>query len=236
MMTHRTYPTFDAAYRPILRDLLENGKKVSPRGQNCFEIINYGFTIEDATDPTLIYCGLLERQEVYDKYRESEIQWYLSGNLSAESAPSKFWLKLANEAGLITSNYGHMMLYDYKIPYGDDWLTSLQYVVKTLQNDKDSRQAIAHYGDPTHFWEGNKDLPCSIAQQFFIRDGKLECITTMRSNDVWIGTPYDVAWFCYFMNMVASLLEVPVGRYHHNVGSMHLYEKNLEDAKKEAYA
>jgi thymidylate synthase len=133
-----------------------------------------------------------------------------------------------------------MVFFDKKIPTaGRGNITSFDYVTQLLSVDPDSRQAIIHYGHPALFWEGQLDVPCTCHQQFFIRGDCLECITTMRSQDVWRGMVYDVPWFVYVQEKVrqevSRLLgrEIEMGAYHHNVGSLHIYESNIEDAKTE---
>ena len=74
------------------------------------------------------------------------------------------------------------------------------------------------------------DVPCTLEHQFLIDDGKLNMITTMRSNDAWLGFPYDVFVNTCIQRAVADELGIETGWYHHQVGSMHLYEQNAVDA------
>lgn len=232
---------FDLVYHKTLETLLCHGETSYPRGQKCTELLNYRISIEDLSDDARItWRKLTDRQAIYNKYLEEEHKWYLSGNLKASSAPSKFWLKLADKDGNITSNYGHMVFFDKKIPTsGRGNITSFDYVTQLLSVDPDSRQAIIHYGHPALFWEGQKDVPCACHQQFFIRHNQLHCITTMRSQDVWRGMVYDVPWFVYVQKMVCKEVsrllgrEIGMGDYLHNVGSLHIYEANVQDAMTE---
>ena len=108
----------------------------------------------------------------------------------------------------------------------------LTNVIKTLSCHPESRQAIMT------MWTGSdlqhavlvdkKDLPCTLSLQFLLRDGYLNLVTTMRSNDVWLGLPYDVFCFTQLQKLVANQLNVSVGAYTHQAGSMHLYDKNKD--------
>jgi hypothetical protein len=73
-----------------------------------------------------------------------------------------------------------------------------------------------------------KDIPCTLSIQFFIRDGRLHCVTTMRSNDIWLGLPYDIFCFTCLQRLIAEALKVPTGFYIHQAGSLHLYARNAE--------
>jgi thymidylate synthase len=51
----------------------------------------------------------------------------------------------------------------------------------------------------------------------------------MRSNDVYLGLPYDIAMFSVFQQMMAYELDIEVGRYYHSVGSLHFYNRNKKE-------
>jgi hypothetical protein len=53
----------------------------------------------------------------------------------------------------------------------------------------------------------------------------------MRSNDAWLGLPYDFEVARALHLTMAACLSIEAGPYTHTVGSMHLYESNLEKAK-----
>ena len=80
--------------------------------------------------------------------------------------------------------------------------------------------------------DATKDTPCTLSLQFLLRDGRLNLTTTMRSNDVWTGVPYDMFSFCSMQVMMAMTLGVGVGTYTHQAGSLHIYERNLPDGEK----
>jgi thymidylate synthase len=83
---------------------------------------------------------------------------------------------------------------------------------------------------PEALWQPTRDVPCTLTWQFFIRDEKLELHVNMRSNDVWLGLPYDLFNFTSIQRHLAARLDVGIGDYYHHVGSLHLYEPNLSQA------
>jgi len=78
----------------------------------------------------------------------------------------------------------------------------------------------------------SKDLwiPCTETFQFLIRDNKLHMIVNMRSNDVYLGVPYDIFSFTMIQEYIAMRLGVPLGTYFHNAGSFHIYERQYQKA------
>ena len=83
-------------------------------------------------------------------------------------------------------------------------------------------------------WDGaswrSKDVPCTVTWHFQLRRKKLHLTVLMRSNDVWLGLPYDILSFTTVQRVVASMIGVPPGKYHHVVSNLHLYDSNVEQA------
>ncbi len=53
----------------------------------------------------------------------------------------------------------------------------------------------------------------------------------MRSSDIWLGLPYDFFSFSMYANVIASLVGLPLGPITFNLGSSHLYQRNLVQAE-----
>lgn len=245
----RYYRDFTDLYMDLVGELLEgHDYEISPRGMKINEIVDVAVVV-DPKDCHINFAKTKapERQEVYDKYCKAELEWYLSGNTLASSAPSKFWNQLASEDGHITSNYGHMMLHDKLYPqsrsdstqFGSEegHQTAIDRIISTLTKDADSRQAIAHYNQPRHCYPENKDFPCTVYSQFFLRDNVLAMTTYQRSCDIIKGFSYDVPWNCFFMNTVFNRLKetmpnLKLGSFTHVFGSLHLYEKDFDLARR----
>lgn len=103
-------------------------------------------------------------------------------------------------------------------------------VIQLLKDKRDSRQAVLQLFDRTDTLEPHKDIPCTCTLQFMVRDGRLNLLTSMRSNDAWLGLPHDVFTFTMIQELVARSVGIELGEYKHTVGSLHLYEKHQEKA------
>jgi thymidylate synthase len=97
-------------------------------------------------------------------------------------------------------------------------------LISLLQKRPASRRAALQIYDARDLAQEHKDVPCTCTLQFFVRDGRLEMATYMRSNDAYLGLPHDVFAFTMLQELVARSLGVEVGVYRHMVGSLHLYE------------
>lgn len=102
-----------------------------------------------------------------------------------------------------------------------------------LKADPDTRQAVVTLWNPAlDATGGKKDHPCTLNLVFSLIDGELELSVTMRSNDAWLGLPYDVFQFTQLQATLATMLAVPIGRYHHHAVSLHIYERDLPEIEK----
>ena len=129
--------------------------------------------------------------------------------------------------------------------YGPKIITQTSYVIDTLSKDKDSRQAVLN------IWRENprssKDIPCTLSLQFFLREASdqlwLHTVATMRSNDIWLGTPYDTFNFSaisfYIVCHLNKLgIKCKLGSLNIQAGSRHIYEtdfKKLETVLESTY-
>lgn len=189
------------------------------------EIVNANLCLTDPTRNTM--CECIRKMPI--RYAIGELLWYNSRNTTAESiAPfSKFWGKIAEPDGTVNSNYGHCIHDKFDF---DQW----EMVKELLRQQPTSRQAVIHIKEPRNLITNpTKDLNCTIALQFILRNGKLDMITTMRSNDIWLGLPYDVFNFTCMQIQMAMELNVEIGKYYHNAGSLHLYKNDIKHLSEE---
>ena len=106
------------------------------------------------------------------------------------------------------------------------------HVVDKLKEDPDTRQAVVTIWNPEFDnLPGKRDYPCTVLHQFRIRRNKLNMSVYMRSNDVWLGAAYDFFQFTRVQLALCSILGVEPGAYSHHVGSLHIYETNIDAAQ-----
>ncbi len=105
---------------------------------------------------------------------------------------------------------------------------------RALSHDRASRRAWLPIFDVSDLVEATDtpDSPCTCGLQFIVSDDRLHCITTMRSNDLMLGFGYDVFFFTMLQEWMAVELGLALGWYQHQVGSLHLYERDVEKAER----
>jgi len=154
-------------------------------------------------------------------YAAAEFLWYLS------------WSDDGDHIMAYAPSYERFLNQDHRADgaYGLRWQGQIRRLLVELINPN-TRRAVMGTWDERDLGKETKDCPCTLSFQFFVRDGKLNMITTMRSNDLWIGTPYDVFCFTSLQRLIAEFMNLQLGWYQHQPGSLHVYARNHEKALK----
>lgn len=206
-------------YIEIVDWVRTRGHKVSPRGQDTIEVIAPTIVLTNPKDslPIGIGRGLNLKIAAVEACQLIAGRGYPKLVLAASPNFAQFTEDGANFHG----NYGERMR------------SQGRSVFRKLSEDPHTRQAVITLWNPTFDnISGKRDYPCTVGFQFLIRDEKLQMITTMRSNDVWLGLAYDVFQFTQLQLTLARALNVEVGPYIHQPGSLHMYERDLPHADK----
>lgn len=219
--------TFADVYKIALADVLNNPEYItSPRSLKINEVTNAALVIED---PRFSLYENKRRSSQF-KYIAAELVWYFTGRNDVEfiSRFAKFWEHIDNGDGTVNSAYGNL-IFTEKNQHN---INQYQWALDSLIKDKDSRQAILHFNKPNHQRQGNKDFVCTLTGVFQIRDNRLNFTIDMRSNDLILGTPTDIAFFCMLQEQMLQHLskyypELEMGTYTHIVHSLHIYEKHF---------
>ena len=206
------------------KHLLKNEQFVTDKsGVNTLEIVNASFI---ANQPAIFGTPSIE-------YITRELQWYKSKSLNVNDIPGgapKIWQQVATKDGRINSNYGWCI---YSQENHDQFLN----VVNELLKNPNSRRAIMIYTRPSMQWEfstdGMSDFMCTNTVQYLIRNGFVNAIVQMRSNDAVYGYKNDFAWQQYVLAEVVDTLNTPgndykIGTIFWNVASLHVYERHFK--------
>lgn len=217
----------EEAFHDVLELLKENGRESSPRGMKIKELLNVGITIANPR-ARIIAC---HERKFSAPYAFGELAWYMSGrnDLEMMSYYSKFMERGTDDGVTLNSAYGYRIFGKHDKIGFDQW----ERAVQLLKEDSDTRQAVIHLHTPNN--KKTNDEVCTMCLQFLLRDGKLDMITTMRSNDIVLGFTYDVFAFTIMQELMAEEIGAEIGEYHHNVGSMHIYENKFGLLEKHSF-
>lgn len=227
----REYRTSEKVFRKLLTDLKTKGKQVRPRDLLVTELENHVYTLP----PYVRFCNF-EARKLNVPYIKREFLWYLRGVASDLEITNhaSMWKSLVREDKTINSNYGQ---YIFSLERDDhiSGLCQFDAAVKLLGSDKDSRRASMVILKSKHVKElESKDVPCTYALNFRIRDNKLKMTVHMRSQDAIFGMGNDAPCFSFIHEMMYVTVrdtyypELEMGEYCHFADSFHLYERHFE--------
>ena len=205
-----------------LKDQAEAGFADSSRdGSVVGEYLDAVFCIDDPTRN--IVTSPIRKMPM--RYAVGELAWYLSGSNRVKDIAqyAKKWADISDDGETNNSAYGYRIFNKFGF---DQW----EYVKGLIRKDPNTRQAVIHIKDASN--APTKDTPCTVYLQFFLRNNKLNLSVHMRSNDIWMGVPYDMFSFCFLQVKMAMELGVDIGSYTHYAGSLHMYQRDYVNAKK----
>ena len=197
-------------------------QQTSRDGDVHSEVIN---AVTVINDPTRSFVHSKMRN-LPIRYAVGEMLWYMSGSnyLNGIQKYTPNWDRMSDDGVTVNSNYGWCIKHKFGF---DQW----EYVRTLLMKDIATRQAVIHIKTADN--APSKDVNCTVCLQFFIRDNKLYLTTYMRSNDLWMGFPYDVFQFMNMQVLMSMELGLELGTYTHIAGSLHLYERDYQKAYEE---
>lgn len=104
----------------------------------------------------------------------------------------------------------------------------LEYAFQQLSTDPQTRRAIVTLWSPERDVPAqHMDHPCTVGIMFRVRDGALNMTVTMRSQDMWLGHPYDVIQFALLQQTFATALGLQCGTFTHHMASCHIYIRDV---------
>lgn len=207
-------------FQKIYRNIVKNGKYVSPRGLKVLELENYSYVL-----PPFVRFQNFQCRKLSINYIKSELLWYLRGDKTDLSIldKAKIWKEIVNDDGTLNSNYGQYI-------FGQT--NQFDNVVSILSADKDSRRASIMLLNEGHLFSDTKDVPCTYSMNFRVRENRLNMSVHMRSQDAIYGMGNDAPAFSIIHEMMLNALreyypELVYGDYFHIADSFHVYERHF---------
>lgn len=210
----------DAFRRP------EGVRAQNGRGGPTLEIPRVGFSVADprqrwvvSRDPPLNLAFAL-----------AEVVWIMTGR--RDLAFLHYWnRKYRDFAGSGPDLHG---AYGYRLrrQLGVD---QLERACQVLESNPDTRQVVLQIWDsPSDLpapdgTPADEDVPCNIVSMPKIRDGKLEWLQVVRSNDLFLGVPHNFVQFTSLQEILAGWLGTECGPYTQISDSLHVYDRNREN-------
>lgn len=227
-------------YLDLLRDVMTNGVDKSDRtGTGTRSVFGRQVRYDLAAGFPLLTTKKLHIRSILH-----ELLWFLSGDTNIRYLKDNgvsIWDAWATPEGELGPVYGAQWR---NWPGADgkhyDQITAL---VEGLKNNPDSRRHIINGWNVALLpdekqkpWEnaaaGKMALPpCHLLYQFYVANNKLSASLYIRSNDLFLGNPYNTASLAFLTHMLAQQCDLDVGEIVLSIGDAHIYSNHFDQVE-----
>lgn len=229
-------------YLDLLRDVRENGvrkptrAKLKSTGEHIDALSVFGrqvrYNLADG-------FPLVTTKRVNFDHIVHELLWFLSGDTNIkylEENGVRIWSDWADENGDLGPVYGAAWrawntgekLFDFPIT-----IDQIGNVIAGIKAAIDDPTASVGRRLIVSAWNV-ADLPkmalapCHYTVEFNVTNGNLSCKFNMRSCDLFLGAPYNIASYALLTHLIAHVTGLEVGELIHSIGDAHIYTNHLD--------
>ena len=242
------------AYLDIVRNVLENGEKVSTRqGTDAYTIAGTFFEHDMAKGFPLLTTKKMPMRLIASELEFfingiTDKQWLLERNnhiwdewASPKKAPyghdeiSKKRMLEERDLGPI---YGFQWRYfnakyvNYDSDYTGQGVDQLKRIIDILKSNPRDRRMIVNAWNPQQLDEMGLP-PCHYSFQVTTINGKLNLMWNQRSVDTMLGLPFNIASYALLLHLLAKESGLEEGKLVGFLADVHLFENHVEGAKEQ---
>lgn len=176
---------------------------------------------------------LVTTKKVYFRGLAVEMLWFLRGGTNVawlNEHRVHIWDPWADEHGNLGPVYGKQWV-DWTGPDGQG-INQIERVIEGIREKPDSRRHIV-----TAWNVADLDRmalpPCHMFFQFYVAGGRLSCQLYIRSNDLFLGAPFNIAEYALLTHMVAQQTDLDVGELIYTIGDAHIYLNHMDQIEEQ---
>ena len=230
------------AYLDLMNDILEHGVDRGDRtGTGTRSVFGRQLRFDLAAG-----FPILTTKRVHFKSVVNELIWFLSGDTNTQWLRENgvsIWDEWATEEGDLGPVYGAQW---HAWPTKDGGsINQIDYVVDCLKHRPESRRILFHAWNVEYLPDetvspqenvraGRMALPpCHLLYQFYVARGALSAQLYIRSSDVFLGLPFNIASVALLVHMLAQQCGLTVGEVVITLGDAHLYSNHFDQAREQ---
>ena len=226
-------------YLALLQEILEKGEKKQDRTQTGTLSIfgrQIRYNLKDG-------FPILTTKKIHFKSIVTELLWFIKGGTNINYLHQNqctIWDEWADEKGELGPIYGKQWRnWEGKTKNYDQ----IQNILQQIKTNPSSRRIILNSWNLENLPDENisphKNVekgkmalaPCHLFFQIFVNQGKLSLLFYARSQDFFLGTPFNIASYALLAHLFAIHCNLEVGDLIWSAGDIHLYKNHLEQAK-----
>ena len=225
-------------YLNLLQELVnesETGQLVQDRtGVGTYNLFHRSLRFDTSRE-----FPLLTTKKMSIKSILGELLWFISGSTNAVELKEKYgctiWDEWSDEFGELGKVYGHQWRnfgeYNEGYEYSKGF-DQIKWLINEIKTKPTSRRLYVTSADPNSRYDQALDC-CHNYFQVVIKKGKLNLYFQMRSTDVFLGLPYNIASYALLAHMLALETGYEVGELVYSGVDVHLYSNHIEQAKEQ---
>lgn len=227
-------------YLDLMRDVLEHGAEKGDRtGTGTLSVFGRQMRFDMAQGFPLLTTKKLHLRSVIH-----ELLWFLAGDTNVRSLQEQgvsIWDEWATEDGDLGPLYGAQWR---SWPTRDGGtIDQIAQLIDALRTRPDSRRHLVSAWNVEYLPDeslspqenvrhGRMALAaCHTMFQFYVAGGRLSCLLLARSQDLFLGTPFNIASYALLTHMIAQQCDLEPGELVWTGGDVHLYRNHLEQAR-----
>ena len=160
-----------------------------------------------------------------------ELLWFLRGDTNVawlHEHGVSIWDEWADEDGELGPIYGYQWR-SWPTPDGRH-VDQISRVVEGIRRDPESRRHLVSAWNVSEL-ERMALPPCHVLFQFYVARGRLSCQLYMRSADLFLGVPFNIASYSLLLLMIAQICDLEAGEFVLTLGDAHIYLNHLEQVE-----
>jgi len=205
------------------------------------DILNSGVVSKDRTGTgTLSVFGrqmrfnlqhgfpLLTTKKIHIRSVIYELLWFLKGETNIQYLKDNgitIWDEWADASGELGPVYGHQWRSWQN--YDGSKTDQIHQVIQQIKETPDSRRMLVSSWNVALVHDMALP-PCHTLFQFYCRENYLSCMLYMRSVDVFLGLPFNIASYALLLSMIAQVTEKKPFELIISTGDTHIYLNHLE--------
>lgn len=237
----------EQGYLNLLEDTMKNGEYRKTRNGyvysqfgNMIVFNNVSKCFPLITTKKMFLIGIIE-----------ELLWFLKGSTNAKELQKKgvhIWDGNSTREYLDSIGLTHYEENELGPIYGWQWrrfgetyakdknhiegVDQIRYILEELIKTDNSRRAVLTSWNPQQLKEMALP-PCHIMYSFYKDKNGLSCLMNMRSSDLFLGLPFNIASTALLTSIIAKVLHMNVNKIAITMTDSHLYEEHLECVKEQ---
>lgn len=239
------YYTNEKRYLVLLKNTLENGEYKETRNGNVYSMFGCMIHFDNIFDN----FPLITTKKMFFRGIVEELLWFLRGSTNANELKEKnihIWdgnssREYLDSVGLTKYAEGELgPVYGWQWRnFGKDYDNDIEkhgkdqikYVIEELLKNN-SRRAVLSAWNPTDI-EKMALPPCHILYIFNNTNKGLCCHMTLRSSDLFLGLPFNIASTALLTQIIAHILHINCSEICLSICDAHIYEEHIEQVKKQ---